>query len=209
MKRQRNEDGTFARDIDSKYIGKKYGKLTILEIYQYGKRNFKKCKCQCDCGNITEVYLSNLKRGFTKSCGCYRKNNAYDALTGQRFGNLLVIKELPKSKLGQTRYKCKCDCGNYIEVYGSNLIYNQTKSCGCLQDISCYSTKLFSTNTSGVRGVHFKKSTGKWEAKLTIKGDVHRKEFADFDKAVKHRKFLEDKYHKPLRERYNKLKSKK
>lgn len=29
--------------------------------------------CKCDCGNMTEVLVSNLTSGSTKSCGCMRK----------------------------------------------------------------------------------------------------------------------------------------
>lgn len=49
------------------WIGKKYHKLTILEVLE--KR---KAKCICDCGNEATVYLHNLTRGLknTTSCGC-------------------------------------------------------------------------------------------------------------------------------------------
>lgn len=29
--------------------------------------------CQCDCGKLHEVYLTNLLRGMTRSCGCLHK----------------------------------------------------------------------------------------------------------------------------------------
>lgn len=56
-------------------------------------------------------------------------------LTGQKFGRLLVIKR-GKSHIqpnGKPRvmWLCKCDCGNSIEVRGSDLKSNKTKSCGC------------------------------------------------------------------------------
>ena len=49
--------------------GQKYGRLTVIsEIIG------KKCstwKCQCECGNITNVSLSHLRDGHTRSCGCF------------------------------------------------------------------------------------------------------------------------------------------
>lgn len=42
----------------------KYGKLTILK-YEDGKWH-----CKCDCGNLTQAYVYNVKSGKTKSCGC-------------------------------------------------------------------------------------------------------------------------------------------
>ena len=64
-------------------------------------------------------------------------------LIGETYGKLTVI-EKSESKLfkngiryGKTRYKktqmwkCKCDCGKETIVSESNLIKNNTKSCGC------------------------------------------------------------------------------
>ena len=55
-------------------------------------------------------------------------------LTGQKFGRLTVIKRGENSKSGQTKWYCKCDCGNpdLALIYASNLKKGFTKSCGCL-----------------------------------------------------------------------------
>lgn len=53
-------------------------------------------------------------------------------LINQKFGKLLVIKELP-SQNGRSYWECLCDCGNIINVIGKNLKNGNTKSCGCLQ----------------------------------------------------------------------------
>ena len=62
--------------------GKKYGKLTAIEVV--GERKYKKGKdrlwrCVCDCGNEVIVTQSCLLRGT--SCGCERKKKIAISLT--------------------------------------------------------------------------------------------------------------------------------
>lgn len=54
-------------------------------------------------------------------------------LTGKRFGRLTVIGEYDKSKTGNIRWKCQCDCGNIIPVFKNTLLRDNgtIKSCGC------------------------------------------------------------------------------
>ncbi len=49
----------------SGYIGKKYGRWTILE---YRGKDF---LCRCDCGTTRLVKSYDIRTGYTKSCGCY------------------------------------------------------------------------------------------------------------------------------------------
>lgn len=53
-------------------------------------------------------------------------------LTGQKFGRLTVLKRTENSKSGQTRWLCRCDCGEIVKVHRPHLISGHTKSCGCL-----------------------------------------------------------------------------
>jgi hypothetical protein len=53
-------------------------------------------------------------------------------LTGMRFGRLLVINKGIKSKIGEQKWNCQCDCGNKKEILGYQLRKKGTKSCGCL-----------------------------------------------------------------------------
>lgn len=53
-------------------------------------------------------------------------------LAGQRFGRLLVLEEDMTNDEKKAKWICKCDCGNIVSVYGHNLKYGTTKSCGCL-----------------------------------------------------------------------------
>lgn len=50
--------------------GQRFNRLVAIK--DTGKRKYSNViwLCQCDCGNLTEVYATRLKRGLTKSCGC-------------------------------------------------------------------------------------------------------------------------------------------
>lgn len=52
--------------------GKRYGKLTVIELVEYKPNSRGKWLCQCDCGNTHIVQHSNLVTNNTQSCGCLR-----------------------------------------------------------------------------------------------------------------------------------------
>lgn len=54
-------------------------------------------------------------------------------LLNQTFGRLTVIQETNKRKNGCVIWKCKCSCGNIVEVKSTDLRVGRKKSCGCLQ----------------------------------------------------------------------------
>lgn len=52
-------------------------------------------------------------------------------LTGQKFGHLEPLYISGKTKHGKILWRCKCDCGNVIDVVSSNLVSLNSTSCGC------------------------------------------------------------------------------
>lgn len=51
---------------------------------------------------------------------------------GQRFNSLTVVER--EEDVGRRAYfRCKCDCGNFINVRSDRLSSNNTRSCGCLK----------------------------------------------------------------------------
>ena len=54
-------------------------------------------------------------------------------LTGKKFGKLTVIERSFNGNFNQTRWLCKCDCGNEVIVQSENLRNGVTKSCNCLR----------------------------------------------------------------------------
>lgn len=55
-------------------------------------------------------------------------------LTCKKFGKLTVIEKTDKRYHGSVFWKCKCDCGNIVDVLASRLKSGNTRSCGCLQN---------------------------------------------------------------------------
>jgi hypothetical protein len=51
-------------------VGKRFGRLLVLRVYNGGSGVGIKCSCQCDCGKQHETYARGLVRGVGRSCGC-------------------------------------------------------------------------------------------------------------------------------------------
>lgn len=54
-------------------------------------------------------------------------------MTGMRFGRLVVLHESGRDKRGNTKWRCRCDCGVECTVSGYTLRNGRTTSCGCFQ----------------------------------------------------------------------------
>ena len=73
----------------------KFGKLLVLSRAEnIGKQV--RWNCRCDCGQEVIVYGTNLRRGLTQSCGCYRKEKLKEEklqnIIGNKYGRLTVLK---------------------------------------------------------------------------------------------------------------------
>lgn len=85
------------------FIGKKFGRLTILSLTRHGYYVYAVCKC--DCGTIKEINLSNILSNKQKSCGCLVKYNLEHGLIHLQHG-------LSKHPLHNTWDKIKARCYN-------------------------------------------------------------------------------------------------
>lgn len=66
------EVGKKSKDI----TGKRFGRLVAVAPVSQSKNGVWKWLCKCDCGNEKIVSIGNLTSGSTRSCGCFRKENA-------------------------------------------------------------------------------------------------------------------------------------
>lgn len=57
-------------------IGKRFGRLVVVERVENSNQGRTKWLCKCDCGNLKKIIGYDLMNGKTKSCGCIRKEKA-------------------------------------------------------------------------------------------------------------------------------------
>ena len=53
--------------------GKKCGRLTVIGRSSTGSDGQALWRCECECGNTTNVAGGHLRSGHTRSCGCLEK----------------------------------------------------------------------------------------------------------------------------------------
>lgn len=205
-------------------IGKRIHELTVLERYRKNRRTYYKVKCSC--GKKFKTRRDSVVAGKTKSCGHLTRFKSKD-LIGGKFGRLKVVEKLGINKEGRQMWKCKCNCGNTTTVDTSSLLRGSTESCGCLvKELALKNKKHLDkwlkkdirentslnnisrknpikSNKSGVTGVYFDKSRGKWLAQIEFQGKRHYLgRFDKKDDAVEARKKAEEKYFKPIIDKY-------
>lgn len=99
----------------------------IIELYKLGAPKTKIAK-QIGCS--TPTVLRYVRQTNTTS---------QDSMIGQTFGLLTVLEKAQKREELASRcirYRCKCQCGNIVEVDGGALRSGHTKSCGCTRKIN-------------------------------------------------------------------------
>lgn len=120
--------------------GRQFGLLTV-ESYQGTRRSTKgRCltyrvwRCRCSCGGMITTRTSSLLSGHAKSCGCSRRGKRFLDLTSRKFGLLTVV---GYSGIGvddngkrTRRWRCRCDCGEFIITRAQSLLAGKSISCG-------------------------------------------------------------------------------
>lgn len=95
--------------------------------------------CSCKCGEVRSVSGSHLRGGRSTGCGCARmekmRSTRVKDETGSVYGRLTVLEEdrnPPRVDKYGVYWKCKCECGNIVSVFGDYLRNGDTSSCGCI-----------------------------------------------------------------------------
>jgi len=158
-----------------KYIGKIYGKLTVLSCNQnISPYYYTYLNCICDCGNkITKskgVVFRMIRKGQEPSCGCSHITvgicnkgkflpDKSKTKIGEKYNKLTILDTVPfinkSGKRKGYKFLCLCDCGNKTEQIYANLKSGKVKSCGCYQ-------KELASITGSITGLNNYKNEYKW-----------------------------------------------
>ena len=85
--------------------------------------------CRCGCGTIAAIHEGTLLEGRAQSCGCLSGRARLYDLTGQRFGQWLVLEEADSNQRGSARWLCQCRCQATRVIVGSDLKRVSSQQC--------------------------------------------------------------------------------
>jgi hypothetical protein len=112
--------------------------------------------CRCDCGAERRVQSGRLRKGHTKSCGCWKSDTVKARwklrgdITGRTFGRLTVLRR--DENFGEhSGWLCECACGKTRSIPRPNLVQGFTRSCGCLNAELASARRLKHGQSKGVR----------------------------------------------------------
>jgi len=177
------------KSVSYDLTGEKFGQLTVIKKADNQRENGGVWwTCLCECGEQCDVSASLLVTGRKTHCGgkAHPKNYASSDITGQRFHRLVAMyPQKERDAKGFVIWRCKCDCGNEVDVSLNSLLYGNMRSCGCqkkehnqklkttLTHVAgtsidmLRSKKVPTDNTTGYRGVYFIR--GKYVAKIVFR----------------------------------------
>lgn len=109
------------------WTGLVFSRLTVTGPATNNKYGRMRWVCKCVCGREVVAVGKDLKRGNTKSCGCFRKDVAGDHcradLSGKKIGKWTVLERAENDHRG-VRWKCISDSG-VVRVRRSEVLQLQ------------------------------------------------------------------------------------
>jgi len=122
-------------------VERRFERLVVLEIVKANKTG-SHWLCQCDCGNKKVIAAKNLKQGYTKSCGCLKKERVsaahrlevseaafnavfyeYKSSAKARGFEFLLSKNKFRILTEQNCYYCGCSPSNVRKAQNNNGNY--------------------------------------------------------------------------------------
>lgn len=218
-----------SKKLDIK-VGQKFNRLTVVEelpiyVASNGQRK-RRFRCKCDCGNYTDVMLSNLVHGSVKSCGCAKdeaikvskkKYNVYkdcgDYLIGFTFSGVAfkidkdVYDTVKDFCWHSTELNYICTNINKRKVYLHRFIMSPTDNMvidhinhDTTDNRKCnlrVCTQQENTRNKSSEGVSKRYDTNRWEAYVFMNNKkIHLGYYATKEEALDARKDGEKKYYK-------------
>lgn len=117
--------------------GQVFGRLSVLHLDSVrGEQTY--WFCRCSCGTEKAIRRDGLTTGRVTGCGCGLKNKpprGPDAtvadISGQRFGQILVLGRSTEVHRYGAAFDCLCDCGVRFRAIKGHLLAGKVTSCGC------------------------------------------------------------------------------
>jgi hypothetical protein len=116
-------------------IGKKIGRLTVINVSHIDKRKAAHWLCICECGNTITVRRNSLLSNATVSCGCYnrdikrelikKRNDATRLPPGESNFNIVFNRYKRKSEKNKITFEL-------TKEQSKNLMELNCHYCGCL-----------------------------------------------------------------------------
>lgn len=154
--------------------GQKFGRLEVLKDSGLRNRGNIIWLCKCECGSFKKIAGRNITSGKTQSCGCLSVEQA--RLTARRITE-------------DSHKKAQLKLDKLFRKDGTA--------------IPTLTQKKSKNNTSGFKGVQKRKN--RYIARITFKGkDIYLGSFGDIKDAIAAREQAEEKYFKPILEKYKK-----
>lgn len=206
--------------VESDYVGRIFGKLTVISFCERKKNERQYAECLCECGNSKIVSIAHLMDGGTRSCGCDWHKGTH-GIAGSRIYRIWHGMKVRCYKKTNHKYKyygakgviiCKEWLDNPLKFkewalsngYSDDLSIDRIDNDGNYEPSNCkWSTNseqghnmgMFSHNTSGVKGVYFSNKSQKWIAQIKNNNkSIHLGSFDDIHSAEFSRKQAELKY---------------
>lgn len=211
------------------YIGTTIDKFKILNQKRENNITYLYCKC-LKCGKERWIAQKHIKS--TKCCESNIASTQFKPyIPDTNIINNIEIIEPTRQRYNNREviWKCKCYCGNIFYAPITYIKRGRIKSCGCSHiesqknnlkkatssfkeknlkegtSLSAITPKIIKTNTSGITGVMWDKTRKKWKAEIEFKGKRHYLgRYTKKEDAIKARKEAEEKYFKPILDKYNK-----
>lgn len=118
------------------HVGEVFNRWTVIEFDRREGTDYY-WRAKCACGEVRSVDINSLKRGKSKSCGCYKLDMIPDMadITGHQFGKWTVVGFDRRDKEGGDRYywwvECSCKDKTRKSVRLDILKAGKSQSCGC------------------------------------------------------------------------------
>lgn len=133
---------TFLKKAKKELIGKKFNKLEILDIVYNKEKSRNEAICRCDCGNITKIETTRIKKYKVISCGCIKVEvhkkrrkkfidppreelyRQYKYSAKKRDFEFSISIETAYKLFDSNCYYCGAEPSNLIIVYGEKKLYS-------------------------------------------------------------------------------------